>query len=136
MTPLQEVYDAFFQKVDEDFTHKEDLIFGYLKTAISKCYKITKHSLEFVLEDINTYEGEFIDTLDQDEVELISLYMLHAHKRRRKEYLEAQETLLGTKDFKQLPDKVRELTELRQGMKDLKEEINEFKQEFNTYKYR
>lgn len=140
MTPLQDIYDAFLQKVDDDFTNKESLVFQYFKSALSKCYKTVRHSLEFDLNETidsegNAYDGNFIETLDQDEIELISLYMLYEHKRKKKEFLESQETLLGTKDFKQLPDKVRELTELRQGMKDLKEEINEFKQDFYTYKY-
>lgn len=133
MTPLQDAFDAFILKVDENLSGKEEMILNYLKSAISKCYKTVRHSLEYVL--TNEFEGYFIDTLDQDEIEFISLNMLYEHKRRRKEYLEASKTLLGTKDFSNLPDKSRELTTLSQSMKDLREEISDLKHEFNTFSY-
>lgn len=134
-TSLQIQFDAFIIKTDEDLTGQEEKIYNYLKSAISRTYKTVRHSLVYTLTNETTYEGSFIDTLDQDEIELNALWMLHEHKRRKISYLEAQERLLGTKDFNNLPDKVKELADLRNGMKDLKEEIKEFEQSFNTYKY-
>lgn len=134
-TPLQDVYDSFLQKINENLINKEELIFNYLKSALSKSKKTCSHSLIYELTNAYYFDGNFLDTLDQEEIELISLWMLYEHKRRRKEYIEAIEREIGTRDFNNLPDKVRELTELRQSMKDLKDEIKEFSQDFNTYKY-
>lgn len=133
-TSLQEIYDSFQAKIDEDLTGKESLIFQYFKAALSKCKKTVNHSLLYSVNDL--YEGNFNETLDQDEIELIALNMLKERKRKRIEYLEGLERGLGTKDFNNLPDKPRELAALREGMKNLDEEIKELKQEFNTYKYK
>ena len=134
MTPLQKVYDRFFSKIDEDMFDKEAVIFEYLVTAIAKSYKTVIHSLEYELVN-DEFEGNFNDDLQEDEIELLALYMLYEHKRRRLEYLQAQERMIGTKDFNSIPDKVRETTDLRQGMKDLREEISDLKQDFNTFRY-
>lgn len=142
-TPLQDIYTRYQSKLNENLVGQESLIFEFLKSSISKSYKTVRHSLAFVLADIpitipptlQTYDGYFNDTLDEDEIEYIAMWMINETKRRRKEKLEAQKVKLGTKDFNQLPDKVKEFNALGVSMKDLREEINELKQEFNTYNY-
>lgn len=134
-TPLQTVYDAFIQKVDEDLDSKEEIIYNYLKSAIAKSYKTCSNSLDYTLTPETLFDGNFTADLELDEIELISLWMLYEHKRRRREYLEALKREIGTRDFNALPDKVRELTEIRLSMKDLKEEIKDFINEFNSYTY-
>lgn len=139
-TPLQDVYDRFFSKVDENLTGKESLVYNILISAISRSKKVVNHSLIFVLEESlegeeETYKGEFTDTLDDDEIEFISLRMLYEKNRRRLQYLISLQQLIGTKDFSNLPDKVKELNAIQLSQKDLQEEIDSFKNEFNTYTY-
>jgi predicted nucleic acid-binding Zn-ribbon protein len=81
------------------------------------------------------YEGVFIDTLDQDEIELIALYMKKEYLRKLIAPIEKLKIRMGTKDFEALKSKKEEYDTLSKAMLDLNEEINEFKQEFNTYSY-
>ena len=134
-TPLQDIYDSFESNIDENLTGKEELIFTIFKKALSKCYKYVIHSLTYTLTDKIAYEGNFDEILDEDEITLLGLEMLYEHKRRRKEKLESQQDYIGTKDFKNFPNKVEELRQLNISMKDLMEEIKELRQEFNSYKY-
>jgi len=140
-TPLQHVYDRFFSKIDEDLTGKEGQIFSLLDSAISKSYKAVVHSLHYILDDpippeTESYDGNFIDILDSDEIELLSLWMLYEWNRKKQQKLRGQRTQIGTKDFNKIEDKAKELKEVTGIMKDIKEEINELKSEFNTYKYK
>lgn len=136
-TPLQEVYDSFFSKTDEDFFAKEELVFTYFKTAKSKSYKFCSHSLEYTITDPvgEPYDGNFIDTLDQDEIELISLWMLYEHLRRKEQYLVTQKREIGTRDFNSLPDKKRELDGIQNSMNLVKQDAKDIQQQLNTYKY-
>jgi len=134
-TQLQEVYDCFISKVDEDLTDKESLIFEYFKTAKSKSYKIVPHELTYIITDEITYDGNFLLTLDQDEIELIALYMLYEHRNKKESYLLGLRSFVGTKDFNSLPDKKRELDGIQNSKKLLKEEIDDLKQQFYDYKY-
>ena len=140
MTTLQSVYDRFFSKADEDFTGKESLVYNIFISAISRSKKVVNHSLVYTLTEVGegeeeTYKGEFTDTLDDDEIEFISLRMLYEKNRRRLQYLISLQQLIGTKDFSNLPDKVKELNAIQLSQKDLQEEIDSFKNEFNTYTY-
>jgi hypothetical protein len=137
-TPLQEVYNSFIARVDEDLTGKEYLIFQYLKSALSKSYKNIIHSIVFILSDpilYDGYDGYFNDTLNQDEIELISMYMLYEHLSRQEKYWVSLRDLISTKDFNSLPDKKRNLDGIQNSKRLLMEEINDFKQQFFDYKY-
>jgi hypothetical protein len=139
-TPLDTLYKRFQTKVDEDLTYKESLIFALVDVAISKSYKTCRHSLIYVLDEITppateTYNGNFNENLDSDEIELLALWMSYEWNRRRKEYLKAQRDDIGTKDFNRLPDKVAKFKAISTDMKEIKAEIDELKNEFNTYKY-
>lgn len=143
-TPLDTLYKRFQTKVDEDLTNKEGLIFALVDVAISKSYKTCRHSLDYTLDEpeydeenniTNEYEGSFNDTLDNDEIELLTLWMLYEWNRRKKEYLKAQKDDIGTKDFNKLPDKVAKFKAISADMKEIKAEIDDLKNEFNTYKY-
>lgn len=48
-TPLQDIYESFFIKANEDFTYKEDQVFKYFTTAIGKSYKTVPSKLDFNL---------------------------------------------------------------------------------------
>ncbi len=139
-TPLQDVYSRFFSKVDENLTGKESLVYNILISAISRSTKVVNHGLNFSLDEVpdgeeETYNGEFDNTLDNDEIEYLVLRMLYEHNRRRLQYLISLQQLIGTKDFNKLPDKVAEMKTLQLSQKDLQEEIDSFKNEFNTYSY-
>lgn len=136
-TPLKDVYDRFISKLDEDLTGKESLIFQYLISAKSKIYKTTKHSLVYVLDTIfpESYNGNFVEILDDDEIELMAMQMKYEHYYRKEAYLLAQKRELGTKDFEKLPNKKQELDGIQNSLKLLKVDIEDLKQEFNTYKY-
>jgi hypothetical protein len=131
MTHLQDCYDSFFLKTEDDFTGKEIQVFGYFKAALSKCYKTVRHSLEYTVDE--NYDGEFVEILDQDEIELIALHMKKEYLRKIIAKLENAKTRIGTKDFNRLPDKVTEYNVMSKAKKDLDDEIKAFEQDFNTY---
>jgi hypothetical protein len=134
-TPLQTLYDRFISKIDEDLTGKESLIFALIEPAISKSKKYVVHDLTYILTDVNSYEGNFVDTLDNDEIELLALWMLYEWNRREQQRLVKLKNSIGTKDFNRLPDKADELKVVNLTMKEIKNDIDELKNEFNTYKY-
>ena len=143
-TPLDTLYKRFQTKVDEDLTNKEGLIFALVDVAISKSYKTCRHSLDYTLDELeydeennitNEYEGSFNDTLDNDEIELLTLWMLYEWNRREQQRLVKLKNSIGTKDFNRLPDKADELKVVNLTMKEIKNDIDELKNEFNTYKY-
>jgi hypothetical protein len=131
-TPLQEIYDAFFIKSGKDYTDKEDQVYQFFKTGISKSKKTIPTDLTYTVNP-TTYEGTFTNTLEQDEIELIALNMLLEEKRKRKSELDYLKTHIGTKDFNKLTDKVTEYKILNESMKDLRDEIFLLRQEFYSY---
>jgi len=222
-TPLLEAYDAFFIKSGKNYLYKEDQVFQFLKTGISKCKKTVSYDLSFTAYEDNmvitvynvsesdgniqieinsdiytiallttdtkvdiinkiktaiindwtvdvsyitnprikitklnvdvinikiidigdtnvfiianrTFDGEFINIIEQDALELIALNMLLEQKRQRKSELDNIKQHLGTKDFNRLPEKVGEYKILEQSMKNLEDEIFSFRQEFYSYK--
>jgi len=136
-TPLSEAYDAFFIKSGLDWAGKEDQVYQFLKTAISKCVKTVSVDLSYTLDETTTtdeYDGEFINTLEQDAIELIALNMLLEQYRQRYTELVYLKKHLGTKDFNKLNDKADEFKTIAQSMKDLQDEIFIFRQEFYSYK--
>lgn len=139
-TPLNVLYKRFQTKVDEDLINKESLIFSLVDVAISKSYKTCIHSLKYVLDevmppDIETYNGNFIEELDSDEIELLALWLLYEWNRRKQQRLLALRRDIGTTDFNRLDDKSKELREISAIMKDIRREIEDLKNDFNTYKY-
>jgi hypothetical protein len=134
-TPLQDVYDFFMPKVNEDLTGKESLIFQYFKTAISKCYKFVKHDLTYTITDKDTFDGYFVQILDQDEVELIAMTMRYESLGNEEAYWISLRDLVSTNDFNSLPDKKRNLDGIQNSKRLLKEEIDDFKQQFSDYQY-
>jgi len=139
-TTLQTVYNLFLSKSDEDFTGKESLIFQWLNSAISKCKKYVRNSLDYTLDTpiapvIVSYDGSFINILDDDEIELIATQMLYENYNKKESYLVSLKTRIGTKDFNSLPSKKQELDGIQNSKNLLKEDIKELQQEFNTYKY-
>ena len=139
-TPLNVLYKRFQTKVDEDLINKESLIFSLVDVAISKSYKTCIHSLKYVLDevvppDIETYNGNFIEELDSDEIELLALWLLYEWNRRKQQRLLALRRDIGTTDFNRLDDKSKELREISAIMKDIRQEIEDLKNDFNTYKY-
>jgi len=134
-TPIQSAYDLFFSKSDEDFFGKELLVFQWLNSAISKCKKYVKNSLDYILDNDSDTDGNFINTLDDDELELIATQMLYEYYNKKESYLVSLKTRIGTKDFNSLPSKKQELDGIQNSKRLLKEDIKELQQEFNTYKY-
>lgn len=228
-TQLQEVYDAFFNKSEEDYTYKTEQVYQFLKTAKGYSYKTTPHNLDYTLYSDNsvliinntvstdgfiqininndtfdielffydrkvdiankiqtalseegysvniqygdetndstipiltitktsvttitttfvdtdktgldlevkiTYDGEFTDTLDVDEIELISLFMKREEIRKLKAPLDSLKSHIGTKDFNRLDDKVKQLDIATKNLKATDEEIFKFRQEFYSY---
>lgn len=138
-TPLQTLYTRFQTKVDEDLTGKESLIFALIDVAISKSDKVCIHGLTYVLTNPEanplTYDGNFDESLNNDEIELLSLWMKYEWKNRKVSKLEAQERDIGTSDFNRLENKATLLKELRSGVKEVLDEINSLKNDMNTYQY-
>lgn len=134
-TPLQKVYDRFFSKTDEDFTFKEGQIFTLVDSAIAKSYKTVIHKLDYVLDDTESYDGNFIEDLDSDEIELLSLWMVYEWNRKKQQRLISMRKRIGTKDFNRLDDMPNELKAINATMQIILDDINSLKSEFNTYKY-
>ena len=134
-TQLQEVYDSFFSKTDEDFLGKELQIFSWMNSAISKSKRYLKSTLDYTLDTNSVTDGNFTITLDNDEIELIAMQMQYECYSKKNAYLTALRREVGTKDFNVLPNKKQELDGMQNSMRLLKEDIRELRQEFNTYKY-
>ena len=132
-TPLQDIYDSFQGKIDDDLTGQESLIFQFFKSALARCYQVMRHLSTYTYDKI-TFDGFFTDILDEDEIEIIALWMKFYKYDRRRGKLNFLEKSLGTKDFKQT-DYKGELDALGVSMEDLKAEIKELSQTFNTYNY-
>lgn len=139
-TPLQDLYDRFFSKVDEDFTGKEGQVFALVDSAIAKSYKYVVHKLDYVLDEPGelmeeSYSGDFTQNLDTDEIELLSLWMVYEWNRKKQQKILSQKRRIGTKDFNRLEDLPKELGAINFTMKITLDDINSLKNEFNTYKY-
>jgi len=133
-TPLQKIYDKFFIKVsDVDFFSKEDLVFEFFETALGYSYKTTPHDLGYTLNPDDTYDGTMNETLDTDEIELISLNMKKAYLEYLLKPSSRLKTVIGSKDFNRLPNKVEEYKIYSLMIEDLNEQIEEFRQEFYSY---
>ena len=53
-TPLQEVYDSFIAKTEnEDFTYRQDLVFQYFKSANAYAYKTVPENLTYIVNTNN-----------------------------------------------------------------------------------
>jgi hypothetical protein len=128
-TPFQEIYDKFQSKTNQDYTGKEGLVFEFLKTALSKSYKVIRHSIQY-----DSMLEVFNDVLDLDEIDYIGTVMAFEAKKRRVDELEGLEKSIGTKDFKEL-DYSKQLNSMQLEQKQLKSEIYELSQNFNTYSY-
>jgi len=139
-TPLQTLYTRFQTKLDEDLTGKESLIFALVDVAISKSDKNCTHDLTYALTDPEaeeqTYDGSFDEILNNDEIELLALWMKYEWKNRKVSKLENQKQEIGTSDFNRLENKANLLKELRLGVKDTLDEINSLKNDMNTYQYK
>ncbi len=134
-TDLQVLYDRFFSKIDEDLTGKEGQVFNLISSAIAKSYKTVRHSLEYTLTDSEEYEGCFTDNLDDDEIELLALWMLYEWNRKRQQKLIGQKKQIGTKDFNRLENVPDKLRVINYTMAQIMNDINALKNEFYTYKY-
>jgi len=80
-----------------------------------------------------TYDGIFINDLDVDEIELISLNMKKSYLEYLLKPLSRLKTTIGTKDFNRLSNKVDEYKVYSSMLKDLNEQIEIFRQEFYSY---
>jgi len=136
-TPLETLYNRFQTKVDEDLTGKESLIFALVDVAISKSYKNCNHDLTYALTDSDaetqTYDGSFDETLDNDEIELLALWMLYEWNRREQQRLIKLKDDIGTSDFNKLPNKVDKLKIVNSTMRLIMEDINDLKNDMNSY---
>jgi hypothetical protein len=143
-TPLQKLYTRFQTKIDEDIIGKEGLIFSLVDVAITKSSKTCRHNLNYTLDDpiydeenniINDYEGSFDNDLDNDEIELLALWMKYEWKERKVAKLDGQRKQVGTSDFNRLEGKKDEMLVAIKSSEKALEEVKSFMQEFNTYKY-
>jgi hypothetical protein len=135
-TPLQDVYDSFFIKNTEtDFTNKQDMVFQLFKASLGYCKKTVPESLEYVLIMPDIYEGEFIDVLGQDTIELITLFMTKELYRQTVDKYTKMKQYIGTQSFNKLPENpAKSLSEASKHFKEISDEIYLFRQEFYSYK--
>lgn len=134
-TDLQDLYDRFQAKIDEDLLGKEGRIFNLMNSAIAKSYKYVNHKLDYVLTDEDGYEGYFVEKLGSDEIELLALWMIYEWNRKRQQKLLGQKRSIGTRDFNKLGSLSDELKSINFTMGQIMGEINALKNDFNTYKY-
>lgn len=143
-TPLNDLYKRFQTKIDEDVTGKEQLIFSIVDSAIARSYKMARHDLTYIIDEpifdeennqTNLYEGSFNSILDNDEIELLALWMIYLWKERKKSYVEGLKDRIGTSDFNRLEGKKEQLTALTLSAKEALSEVKAYMQDFNTYSY-
>ncbi len=139
-TNLQDVYDRFFLKVDENISGKESLVFELLLSAIAKSYKDVVCGLGYVLDEPQLdedvlYSGHFVETLLPDEIELLATWMFYEWNRRRQQKLLGQKRMIGTQAFNRLENVPDMLRSINYTMGQIKNEINELKNGLYSYKY-
>lgn len=129
-TQLQDVYDRFFSKMDEDFTGKEGNVYDFFLSAKARCYMNVRHSLDFTLTNPITYDGYFTATLDDDEIEYMAYEMKRARYGKQQAYFLAKKSQLGTKDFNLIEDSRKQLAYVTSTLKEVDVEIRDFLQNF------
>ena len=137
-TPLDSVYEMFIAKLDNEvLTGKESLIYAIFRMALAKAKGTVRHSLLYVLDepidDDPVYDGYFNDTLDDDEIDLLALYMKYEWNSRKKQGLVSKREDIGTPDFNRLPGKKESLAVIDSAVKSTLDEIITAEQKFNTY---
>ena len=140
-TRLQEIYDAFFIKIpSHDFSSEQSKVYQFFKAAVGRARKTVSDNLTYTLdedqdEESPSYDGTFKDTLDQNTIELISLWMVHEYFRTIVSKFEGIKSYVGTKDFNKLPDVKNGQYEIAKSLLDsVSEEIKEFCQSFYSYR--
>lgn len=223
-TKLQEIYDSFFSKTDDDFTYTPDLVYQYFKKANGYSYKTVPEDLTYSLNTNNislfveqiaskagnitlkysnksytvsilttdtliniadkivaqigtdftvatdysnsfpiiyvskdntdltsfsfidtdntscvviisqSYDGEYVETLGEDSIELLSLFMLREHYNKFVMKFGKQREYIGTKDFDKLPNLKNKYENTKETLDSINDQIFEFRQEFYTYK--
>ena len=131
-TQIQDVYDAFFAKIEFDFTGKESLVYQFFKAANGYAYKTVPENLEYTITDNEDYTGNYTETLSQETIELIALYMKREYLEKIIAKFEGQRNIVGTKDFGKLGFRDQYVAAMN-GKKRLADEIEKFRQEFYSY---
>lgn len=126
-TNIQSVIDAFCIKLPSvDFSSQEDVLFQIFKSAIGYTSS-TLGTLTYTVDE-TIYEGTFIDTLTQSDIELISLGMVREYYRRPLSAFMFKKQHIGTKDFDKLPN-------LKDGYAIAKDVYATADAEFEKYKH-
>lgn len=129
-TSIQEVYDSFFMKLPEDdFTGRETLVLQLFKASVAYSYKTVPENLTYTYDEI-LHEGSFVDTIGQDSIELIALFMTREFYRREKDRYSKIKQHVGTQSFNKLPDMLEKSKDARTNYVLLSDEIEKFRQEF------
>ena len=132
-TNLQEVFDAFFSKFPNvDFTGKESQVVQFLKSAIGKCYRRVYDDLTYEYDDVLD-EGNFINTVSNSSIELISMYMAKEYISQKYAVLCGRKQYLGTQAFNKIPSLKEEFDTVEKTMNYWLEEIDKFLNEFPDY---
>jgi len=136
MTKVHEVYEDFLSKISDfgfvspDITEQEveEIIYSYLKTAITKFYRC-KNSLKIVEDTLG--EKSFESVLHPFEIEVLSVLMLVEYLKPQFMSSETLKQALSDKDFK-IYSQASQLRELRLLYKELKADANRMITEY-TY---
>ena len=80
-----------------------------------------------------TYDGFFNETLFQDSIELLSLYMKREYYRKIVAKYEKIKKSIGTKDFDALNNMTSDFKTAQSALADISDEISSFRQEFYSY---
>lgn len=139
-TNLQEVYDRLQSKLDEDLNGQEARIFNVLISAIARLNRDIASNLDYVLDapeypGDEVYSGSFVNSITNEEIELLALGMYYEWNRIRQQKLLGQKTKIGTKDFNRIEDAKHKLSEIRRTLEQIDEDIEAFKNSMYTYKY-
>lgn len=132
-TDLQEVFDAFFIKIPHvDFTGKESQVAQFLKSAISKCYRDTYDSLEYVYDE-ELQNGYFENAISPSSIELISMFMVKEYFVQKFSLLTTRKQYLGTQAFNKIPSNKEEFDLTQNSLDYWNNEIACFLMEFPDY---
>lgn len=132
-TNLQEVFDAFFSKFPNvNFTDKESQVVQFLKSAIGKCYRRVYDILMYEYDDA-LKEGNFISTVSNSSIELVSMYMAKEYITQKYALLCGRKQYLGTQAFNKMPSLKEEFETVEKTMNYWNNEVDKFLDEFPDY---
>jgi len=119
--------------VETDYTNTFPIIIITLSGSnLSAEYKDIDNT-GVVINITKTYNGNYVETLKVDSIELIALFMASQYYNAKLTSLSSIKQHIGTQNFSKLPNFKDQYDSTKSTLNDIDEKIYKFRQEFYTY---